>query len=79
MDKLRLYDKKNGKFGFLKNGAGIGENAYQVRYGSLQLMLDHSLNGLLTHHESLLVDPLNHFDSQLFLLLFLLLFKVAAT
>ena len=25
---------KNGKFGFLKNGAGIGENAYQVRYGS---------------------------------------------
>ena len=35
MDKLRLYDKKIGKFGFLKNGAGIGENAYQVRYGSL--------------------------------------------
>ena len=27
--------KKIGKFGFLKNGAGIGENAYQVRYGSL--------------------------------------------
>ena len=35
MDKLRLYDKKIGKFGFLKNGAGIGENVYQVRYGSL--------------------------------------------
>ena len=35
VDKLRLYDKKIGKFGFLKNGAGIGENAYQVRYGSL--------------------------------------------
>ena len=34
MDKLRLYDKKIGKFGFLKNGAGIGENAYEVRYGS---------------------------------------------
>ena len=31
--KLRLYDKKIGKFGFHKNGAGIGENAYQVRYG----------------------------------------------
>ena len=28
--------KKIGKFGFLKNGAGIGENAYQVRYGSLR-------------------------------------------
>ena len=28
--------KKIGKFGFLKNGAGIGENAYQVRYGSLE-------------------------------------------
>ena len=35
MDKLRLYDKKISKFGFHKNGAGIGENAYQVRYGSL--------------------------------------------
>ena len=34
MDKLRLYDKKFGKFGFHKNGAGIGDNAYQVRYGS---------------------------------------------
>ena len=31
--------KKIGKFGFLKNGAGIGENAYQVRYGSLALFL----------------------------------------
>ena len=30
-----MYDKKIGKFGFLKNGAGIGENAYQVRNGSL--------------------------------------------
>ena len=29
------YDKKIGKFGFHKNGADIGENAYQVRYGSL--------------------------------------------
>ena len=37
MDKLRLYDKKNSKFGFHKNCAGIGENAYQVRYGSLYL------------------------------------------
>ena len=37
MDKLRVYDKNIGKFGFLKNGAGIGENAYQVRYGSLWL------------------------------------------
>ena len=39
VDKLRLYDKKIGKFGFLKNGAGLGENAYQVRYGSLMKML----------------------------------------
>ena len=31
--------KKIGKFGFLKNGAGIGENAYQVRYGSLIQMI----------------------------------------
>ena len=37
--KLRLYDKKIGKFGFLKNGAGIGENAYQVRYGSLRVYI----------------------------------------
>ena len=27
-----MYDKKIGKFGFHKNGAGIGENAYHVRY-----------------------------------------------
>ena len=31
--------KKIGKFGFLKNGAGIGENAYQVRYGSLRVFI----------------------------------------
>ena len=34
VNKLRLRDKKIGKYGFHKNGAGIGENAYQVRYGS---------------------------------------------
>ena len=30
-----LCDKKINKFGFHKNGAGIGENPYQVRYGCL--------------------------------------------
>ena len=33
VDKLRLYEKKLA-IGFHKNGAGICENAYQVRYGS---------------------------------------------
>ena len=36
VDKLRLCDKKIDKFSFHKNGAGIGENPYQVRYGSLK-------------------------------------------
>ena len=40
VDKLRLYNQKIGKFGFHKNGAGIGKNAYQVRYGSLQFLLN---------------------------------------
>ena len=37
MDKLRLYDNKIGKFGFHKNGDGLGVKAYQVRYGSLSV------------------------------------------